>query len=167
MTKFFNSTKDLFKYINEQIEDTMKDEVLETVRDVEQEKIQEVVYDAYRPTEDRWERRYSNGGLMDRDNIRIEEFDKTNDGYSMFIKNMTGGNPTANPVQDFTDAPNYLAGIIEYGRPDKKGYYTWGSNHDFMKPRPFTYETIRELERTLLHVHAMKRGLRRRGIQTE
>lgn len=175
MSKDFDSLTKLFGFIEEKVRETLHDDVLEKVKDVEQKKIQEEVYDAYKPTEGTYiDRRYSNGGLMDRDNIRIEQYTNRNGEQSIFIKNMTGGNPLANPVQDFTDAPNYLAGIIEHGRyvsgGNAMGVYTknkYNTQYNYLKPRPFTYETIRELDRTLAHLHALKLGLKKRGIETD
>lgn len=163
----FKDLKSLFKHIEKDVERSMKQEVTEKVKDVEQEKIQEVVYDAYKPLneDEPWKRRHHNDGLIDRDNME-RTYSKEGDNHIIKIKNTTDSNPNSSYTA-FTKTPNYLAGIIENERT--KGLYMFDreGGYGYREPRPFTFKTIKELERTLAHVKAMKDGLRKSGYKIE
>lgn len=162
----FNNLKDLFKHINNQITDTLQNEVSEKVKDVQSDKVREVVYGGYTSQKPKYDRRNGNGGLADKSNMKSTVTSSGNDS-TLEVKNVADSNPNVDYTAG-TNAPNYLAGIIEYGRDS--GLYSYnrtGTESEFMSPRPFTEETVDELERTEGHVDAMKTGLKKRGIDVE
>lgn len=67
----FKNIKTMFKHIEEQIQDTMTNEVADTVKDNMAETIQTSVYDAYSPQY--YNRRMNNGGLSDTQNMEVTE----------------------------------------------------------------------------------------------
>ena len=114
----------------------LSDEVFPLVRGMMQENIEADVYGAYTPTQ--YKRRYDNGGMMDPRNIQGTISD---DGLSLTIQNVTPPNP-ANGTTD-KDLPT----VIELG--DKGGYdYYPSKRNEYAEPRPFTYDTFMEVDKT-------------------
>jgi|GEM_PF-1743404 len=125
----FNSIEGLVMYALSDVATVLKVDAVEEIKDIEERKIQENVYDVY---EGEYERRYKNGGLGDRDNIKGEVSIIGNE----VLLNVT--NDTL--VSEFSyDSPQgtYLDEIIEYGTGVKTPYG---------EPRPFIQPTIEEIE---------------------
>jgi hypothetical protein len=166
VSKNFNSIKDLEKYLNKQMADVLQNEVAEKVKDVEQESIDRTVYGGYQPTSpdsEPWvyERRRDDGGLRDRRNME-ETVVHTSNGVELSIENTTTGSD-----DDFE-----IADLVEYGDGANGKEYSFKSNRDntayqYLRGRPFTKETVEELERTGEHVDEMRKGLRRKGLDVE
>lgn len=161
MPEFKNLTE-LEKYVQSLIKESLVQDVAEVVKEAEQLAIEGIVYKGYRPNSpDRepwvYERRGMNGGLQDKKNMVV---DVSDDGESISVTNKTRGkdDPSVN-----------VAGLVEYGHQGGYGEYDFDRNRDstawqYLRPRPFTEETIKILEQTEYHVEALKKGMKRKGI---
>lgn len=136
----FNNLTDLFRYIEHQAQDTMCNEVAETVKNTMSEAVDSAVYNVYQP--EYYNRRGLNGGLADKDNYTVEEIQN-----GIVITNDT-------PLDNGDNEPR-LDDIICNGLGRQP------------LPRDFYSETENELLRTQAHKGALKRGLRDRGIDVE
>lgn len=147
---------ELAKLIQKKIDSALRNEVTEKVKDVMQDKVQSEVYDVYTSNSDHpdaYIRREEDSGLKDRDNM----IGIVKDGV-LSVENVTR----------MQDTGYYEAGLIEYGNNAGYGNYDYSpaknSVGDFRQSRPFIEETRRELDRTDVHVEAMKKGLKRQGL---
>lgn len=169
MTKFFDDPEKLFQYVQEQAMDVMNKEVAKESKDLLSQHVEDDVYDAYTSQNPYKDRREDDGGLSDTDNM-IHTVTNTVNGMELFVKNISNGNPNIT-YQGGVQPPNYLAGIIEYGRePNRKGLYAYnqtGTEDEFLRPRPFISNTASELSRTLEHLEWFKDGMKRRGIKLD
>lgn len=159
------SFEEIIAQVNPKIQNALKNEVSEEVRDVYQKHIDQDVYDAYSPGR---ERRDIGGGLIADENIIGEV-----KGNTLEVKNIT-------PLDDFdingdiishSSSGAELGEIIEYGLAytGNAPYLFSGdmSGQPWTQPRPFTKNTIDDLQRNKQHVNAMKKGLQRQGIKTK
>jgi len=147
--------KELFKFIEGAVQTTLENDVANHAKDVLKDKIQTVVYDQYDPTE--YERKYSNGGLLDDENIEI----KKGKG-SISIRSTRTNDDDTDGRDGYARGTKDVASILETGTG-----YTWTRSAIYQMqpyPRPFHYETFLEMQKTLSHVDALKRGLKRLGI---
>lgn len=162
----FKSLNDLFKHLQTNvIPDVLENEVYSVVVETEQKMIEEHVYDAYSPASSNgepwvYERRRYNGGLSDPRNMMASFYTVTG-GYEMLVQNITKG----------SDDNFYIAPLIEYGDKHNGLEYQYKSNRDgtawqYLRERNFTYQTMEELKKTLKHVEAFRKGLKRFGIRT-
>lgn len=156
--KTFNNLKDLELYLKNVVNDVLSDEVAEMVKDKQQDHIMDDVYLQYNIVDGQrkepyvYDRRYYEGGLVDRDNIVA----KVEDG-TLTVTNITKGQ----------DGVDNLAGLIEYGDNSAYGQYDWKYNRDntqdqYLSPRPFIENTRREIAEKKLHVSSLKKGLEKR-----
>lgn len=136
----FNNLNDLFRYIERQTQDTMRNEVAETVKDTMSKAVDSAVYNVYQS--EYYTRRGLNGGLADKDNYTVEEIQN-----GIIVQNDT-------PLDNGNNIPR-LDNIICNGL----------GRQPF--PRDFYSETENELLRTQAHKEALKRGLRDRGVDAE
>lgn len=155
----FKNMKELAAYLNKQIAFVMEDEVAEKVKDVQQRNIQEQVYEAYTPFQYS-RRRWSNGGLGDRESMEVDVVE-TGNGVELTVTNRAKGQ----------DDNFEIAELVEYGDGYNGKEYTYKRNRNntqnqYLEPRPFTAETVSELQMNNEHVTAFKEGLRKRGIDT-
>ena len=121
---------DEFDLLMERLKEELRDitpAIAEEMKNIEQEVINEVVYDAYSPTY--YERRYEDGGLGDKENME-HDIEETANGFIISVKNTTKGNDEYSEAEGYTDG--YIADIIEEG----KGY-GYGLD-DVIGARPFT-----------------------------
>ncbi len=132
----FNNLNDLFKKIENDIQDTMQNEVAETVKEEMQAAIQSTVYDAYTPKQ--YSRRLSDGGMLDGKNIQT-----MSDGHTLTVKNIA---PLDNGRTDYA-----LDDIVVNGM----GYMPY--------PRDFYSECAEQLKTSEKHVEALKQGLKKKG----
>lgn len=138
----FKNIKELEQFINKQAQKALKNEVAEEVKRTLKENIIDEVYDKYTPTE--YER---TGGLYQDRNIEA----------------IVNGN-TLSVRSTRTERGRDIAQIIESGIG-----YEWKDSRIYNMqpyPRPFHYETFLELQRTLKHVDALKKGLNKLGVKT-
>lgn len=136
----FKNLNSLCRHIEKQIQDTMVNEVADTVKDNMSEAVHTSVYDAYSPQY--YNRRMNNGGLSDTHNIEVTEIQN---GIS--VHNAT---PLDNGRNDYS-----LDEIIVYGlgnQPFERDFYT---------------ETADKLQENQEHTEALKQGLKKRGIEVE
>jgi hypothetical protein len=153
----FRKFSDLQNYIEEKIKDSLGNEVIEIVKDVELDNIEKEVYNKYEEPI-MYKRRRENEGLLDRDNIKA--YPRKN--YMQYeIINETRKKGRRN---------EYLAPLIEYGHQKARALYN-DIGYEFprfglayMRPRRFTEATIRELRQYGEHVDTMKDGLKARGL---
>lgn len=143
----------LLKDLKSDIEDTLLDEVLETVRDIEMEHVQDEVFSVYSPTI--YERR-SSGGLDDRENV----VGQVKNGV-LIVQNGT-------PFNEGYGTENKgigLAVMVNDGGTYKHDYdYGFRTiEAPFSKPRPFLDNTAEEIERTDDVENALAKGLRKRN----
>lgn len=136
----FKNINALFKHIEEQVQDTMTNEVADAVTENMAEAIQTSVYDAYSPQY--YKRRMQNGGLIDRNNMDVTEI------------------PNGIAVHDAASLDNgrndyNLDEIIVYGL----------GNQPF--ERDFYAETTERLQENQEHTETLKQGLKKRGIEVE
>lgn len=144
----YDDIQELLNDIRSDIEDTLSDEVLDKVKDIELKHVEEDVFAVYKPKI--YERR-ENGGIDDPDNIvgdvhdmqlEVENVTRFNDGY--FSSNHGVG----------------LADLINDG--DRFGGYFYDYPGSFNQPRPFLDNTVEEIEKTDSVENALAEGLRKR-----
>jgi|LSQX01.2.fsa_nt_gb hypothetical protein len=166
MARGFRNMSELSKALEKHIKQSMENEVAEVVKDVMQEKINDEVYMSYRHSSGdsgrqepyRYERRYYEGGLIDRDNIAHEV---SKDG-TLTVENIAKGK----------DSGDDLAPLIEMGHNKGYGSYDYTSNRDntqdqYLQPRPFIAKTREELQKEGKHIKALKDGLKKQGLRVE
>jgi hypothetical protein len=161
--KKFNNLKELEEYLKPKMLQVVENEVAKEIKDVEQLNIEEVVYQGYVTSNAqgqpwKYKRRRQNDGLQDRDNM-VEKARYIGNTVELTIENITEGSN-----EDFKIAP-----LIEYGDGNGGKEYEYKNNRDdtadqYLAPRPFTEETIKELKLTNRHINAFKQGMRKRGI---
>lgn len=132
----FESVEDLLNYVESDIKNALENEVATQVKLIEQEIIDEVVYDVYNPT--RYERRYDYEGLSDIRNMK-HEVKKIGDEITLFVSNET---KVSEHTYDSGEG-EYLDEIIEYGMLKSKRYEKVDVDEvpRYAEPRPFTEET--------------------------
>ena len=140
----FDNLSALQKHINEAIADALGNEVAEEIKQTESEVIDRVVYH-FAPS--LYVRR-TNGGLGDTSNMSAEVT-----GGFLVVKNLTPPNPDYRHTK--LNSP-YIASAVEFG----ERYDFWRDSY----PRPFTAETAKALQTNKNHIKALRRGLRRKGI---
>ena len=144
-----------FDLLMERLKKELKDitpAIAEEMKNIEQEVINEVVYDAYSPTY--YERRYEDGGLSDKENME-HDIEETVNGFIISVKNITKGNDEYSGAEGYTDG--YIADIIEEG----KGY-GYGLD-DVIGSRPFTEISQNVIDYTDKIENTIIRELKKRG----
>ncbi len=137
----FKNLNSLCRHIEKQIQDTMVNEVADTVKDNMAEAVHTSVYDAYNPQY--YNRRMNNGGLSDTQNIEVTEIQN---GISVH-----DAAPLDNGRNDYSlDDIIVNRGVLGY--PQSRDFYT---------------ETADKLQENQEHTEALKQGLKKRGIEVE
>ena len=132
----FNNLNDLFKKIENDIQETMRNEVAENAKDEMIDAIRTSVYHGYAPIE--YIRRYGNGGIGARENIKVDEIDN-----GIMLKDIA---PLDNGRTDYA-----LDDIVVNGL----GFMPF--------PRDFYSKIVEELSENKEHMQALKDGLKKRG----
>jgi hypothetical protein len=142
--------KNLKTKLKSKIDDALRNEVAEIVTETMLSNIKTEVYDAYNPK--RYERRYDDGGIVDEGNIVSKV-----KGNTLTVENITMSNKEYLPKGE---KPFKIAGVIEHGSGAGYGEY------DYYDPgaRPFLEETRNDLIKNKQHIDAIKKGLKRQGI---
>ena len=146
---------DEFDLLMERLKKELRDitpAIAEEMKNIEQEVINEVVYNAYSPTH--YERRYEDGGLGDKENME-HDIEETANGFIISVKNITKGNDEYSEAEGYTDG--YIADIIEEG----KGY-GYGLD-DVIGARPFTEISQNVIDYTDKVENTIIRELKKRG----
>lgn len=169
----YKNLNDLMNGIQSAIDKTLENEVFEEVKETEVRHIQTDVYDVYKPKD--YFRRYGNTGMLDPNNIVImDEFgDNTVTNGNLSIVNITS--PKSYTADGEVTVNKDLPELIEYGHENylnknstANGYdYPYGASTSFLEPRPFTANTIDELQTTKAHVVALKNGLSAKGFDVK
>ena len=146
---------DEFDLLMERLKKELRDitpAIAEEMKNIEQEVINEVVYNAYSPTY--YERRYEKGGLSDKENME-HDIEETANGFIVSVKNITKGNDEYSEAEGYTDG--YIADIIEEG----KGY---GYDLDsVIGARPFTEISQNVIDYTDKIENTIIRELKKKG----
>jgi hypothetical protein len=146
----------LTKFLTENIKEILVEVVVPKVKEVEIETIWDVVYGVY-PNPKQYQRRGSNGGLLDKENIiHVPLFG----GFYYSIRNITRK----------YQRDEYLAPLIEYGHNraismGDIGYEYPRHGLAYMQPRPFVQMTIQRLVLGKEHELAMRQGLKSMGFE--
>lgn len=155
--------KELEKELYKRINIALDTEVADTVKEVMTDHIIQDVYDAYEPTA--YQRRYDDGGLLDPDNIIAT---LGNNG-EMLVQNVALGNDSVYMEDSISrvyyssyNINKFIAPIIETGI----GYDIGGWAYDGV-PRPFIQNTHDDLEQNHYHTEAMKRSLKKQGLEAK
>ena len=148
------SLKELRSYIEKCIDDSLENEVLETVKKIEINHIEEDVCNVYSPSA--YERR-SNLGVDDPENI-IGNI--TQNGV-LEVENIT----EFNPEYETENRGLGLVKLIEYGHKTSGYYYDYPKSDSFTDPRPFISNTKNEIKENKNHVIAIKSGLEKHKIK--
>lgn len=152
--KHFTDIDALLADVQKSINKSLKDEVMEAVREVELKHIQDDVLDVYSPSI--YNRRGS-GGIDDVRNI----VGTVKDGR-LTVENET-------PFNEAYGSRNHgtgLAYMINEGGNSEHDYdYGFrGMEAPYAEPRPFIESTIEELDKTEIIEEALARGMKKDGI---
>lgn len=150
------SLKELRNYIEKCIDDSLENEVLETVKKIETSHVEEDVFDVYSPSA--YERR-STLGIDDPDNI---VGNITQNGV-LEIENIT----EFNPEYETENRGLGLVKLIEYGHKTSGYFYDYPKSDNFTDPRPFISNTKKEIKENKSHVIAIKSGLEKHQIKVK
>ena len=157
----FRTIAEALRYANTQllpaVDTTLETEVFDAAKTTYVAAAETVVYDAYEPK--MYERRGEYDGLADPYNVVVVG-DKASNG-KVTIRNITKPNPNAINAEAVTTGKS-LPALIEYGHGYKGNVYDFPRRgREYMKPRPFTYET-RERLAAGLYRRVLKAGLKTR-----
>jgi hypothetical protein len=145
----FNNLNNLFNFIKEKIEESLKTDVAQTIKEVEREHVYKDVYSKYEPR--RYERKMDDGGLssiknMDHD-VKIN-----GDSIELTITNKRTDEKTGKYIPYVVET-----GIgYDYTEPDYPN-----PPYTYQNPRPFTKETIKDLQQHKQHIMTLKRSLQK------
>lgn len=136
----FNNLNDLFNHIEADIQDTMVNEVAETVKEEMVIAVETSVYRVYDPVQ--YNRRYGNGGLGARENMHVEEIPN-----GIYVRDIA---PLDNGRTDYALDDIVVNGL---GR--------------MPFPRDFYSECEEQLLLNENHKEALKQGLKNRGYNVK
>lgn len=169
----YKNLNDLMVSVQSAIDNTLENEVFEEVKETELRHIEKDVYAVYKPND--YFRRYEHTGMLDPNNIVItDEFgDNTVTNGKLSVVNITS--PKSYTADGEATINKDLPELIEYGHKNylnknstANGYdYPYGTDTSFIEPRPFTANTIDELQTTKAHVVALKKGLSSKGFDVD
>ena len=149
------SLSELKRILQEKIDVALLTDTADTVSEVMMEHIVTDVYESYIPV--MYNRRYNNGGLADPDNISVslDEYGR------LYVGQFTLSDKYYRMGEYILTSSNYgkpIADIIETG----KGY-------DVVSPgaRPFLKNTREDLQKNKQHVDALKKGLKKQGLEVK
>jgi hypothetical protein len=157
----FKNENELIKYLQSQMRDVMNNEMAQMVKKKESESVEKNVYQAYQPENGEpfiYERRKINGGLADERNMKHKVKNVPN-GVELSVENKTKGK----------DDNFQIADLVEYGDGYNGKEYDYktnriGTEHEYLRGRPFTEKTEEDIVQSNEHVEIMKNGLKARGI---
>lgn len=145
----YDDIDSLLNDLKSDIEDTLSNEVLDEVRDIELFHIEQDVFRSYSPKI--YERRRV-GGIGDPNNLvwKVQNMELEVDNVAEFNE----GHGTYNRGQGLADLINAGEG--------KSGYY-YDYPGEFERARPFIDDTIEEIEQTGSVENALAKGLKKRN----
>lgn len=139
----YNNLNDLFRRIESDIQDTLREEVADCVKDEMEFEIQMNVYNAYSPLY--YKRREYNGGLIAKENM-----DSKVDGNTLTVKDIAPLNKSDSSNSNW--------------EPDEIIVNGYGN---MPAPRDFYGGTKEQLEEHGYHTEALKKGMRKRGYDVK
>lgn len=151
----FKDLKDLEKYLQSKINDSLNNEVADMVKDEIVTSVNDVVYSAGIPK--RYERRgiFPNSlGLGD----EMQMHHTVKDGV-LEVTDDASINLDPRYHESDIDMSKSLAENIEYGYGSKKLWYN--------EPRPFMKDAENNIKSKKSHIKTMKEGLKKRGLNVE
>lgn len=147
--------------IKRDMKESLQNEATEYIKDKMQEHIQSDVYDQYHRWESLgfvdepfvYERRYENGGLISRENIKMTPIEN-----GVMIENITKGSN-----QNIS-----LAELIEHGDGYNGYEYEYKENRDgtsyqYLQSRPFMKNTKEEIENSKECIEIIKNSMKNKG----
>ena len=143
---------DIYNKLLKDIKNEIAPKIAEEMKNIEQEVIEEVVYNAYTPTY--YERRYEDGGLSDKENMKETIVSKENN-IEIKVKNVTKGN------SEYSDAEGYTTGYIDEIIETGQGY-GYDLNY-YIGARPFTEVSQNVIDYTDRIVKLFEEELRKKG----
>ena len=147
----YKELDDIYNKLLKDIENEIAPKIAEEMKNIEQEVIEDVVYNAYNPTY--YERR-TIGGLGDKENMKETIMSKGNT-LEIRVENITKGNSEYSDAEGYTDG--YIDEIIETGQ----GY---GYDLDnYIGARPFTEITQNVIDYTDRIDKVIEEELRKKG----
>lgn len=154
----FNNTSDLYKTIMGKVNNSLKNEVAEKVKEVQSDSIQKVVYEVYSPK--MYKRRGNSKGLSDiknmKENLVIDD--------SLNVTELKISNET--PFNGENEYSSSLARVVVTG----VGYNYFPPNDDdaaYLHPRDFVQDTELTLIDNKDHVKALKESLKKKGLKVK
>lgn len=138
----FDSVKDLFNSVKDDISEVLSNDVFEEIREVELSHIKSDVYDAYPQRKYKWR---TTDGIDDPDNIVIEGGKAKVTGNNIEISVIN----EALPVNK-SEPYDLLDELLEYGT---------GINTPYGRPRPFVRNTEKEIEENNILEKVLKEEL--------
>lgn len=148
MKDLYDDVDELLEALEADIEDTLKHEVLDTVKEIELRHVEEDVFDAYKP---KIYGRRDSGGINDPDNIV-----GTVQNMELEVENIT---PFASGYGTWNRGVG-LTELINDGNNTSGFFYDYYG--EFNRPRPFIDNTADEIERTDDVENALAKGLNKR-----
>lgn len=148
MKDLYDDVKELLKFLEADIEDTLMQEVLDEVKEIELRHVEEDVLDIYTPKI--YERRNMDG-IDDPDNIV-----GTVENMELEVENIT---PFASGYGTWNKGVG-LTELINEGNSTSGFFYDYYG--EFNRPRPFIDNTADEIERTDDVENALAKGLNKR-----
>ena len=147
--------KELEQELYKRINTALDTDVANTIKNVMSNHIRDDVYNKHKPKY--YSRRGSNGGLADTENLKATLSE-------LFVQNVTLGSKTfySKHAQGYVPSGNankFITPIIESG----VGYDAW----DDAFPRPYVQNTHDDLEQNHYHTEAMKRSLKKQGLEVK
>lgn len=139
----------LLKELKSDIEDTLMDEVLDEVKNIEIEHIEQDVFSVYSPS---IYKRRLNDGIDDLDNIIGEVR-----GLQLEVDNITEFNDDYGTYNHGRG----LADLVNDG--ERKSGFFYDYHGEFERARPFIDNTIEEIEQTDSVENALAKGLKKRN----
>lgn len=162
---------ELESHINKVLKNTLDADdnmVADIVKTTESDKVEEVVYDKYRPNRGEpwvYERRGTDGGLADTSNME-HEAQMSGNKVKMEVINTTpphdeynGNGLKDGDVASLVEGGDGTSGLEYSGKTNRSG-----DAYKYLGARPFQRETVAELKRNGLHAQALASELRGKGL---
>lgn len=143
----------LFKYLQEEIDESLNSDVLNEIRDAEIYFINQDVLNSYSPKV--YKRRLKNGIDSPKNIINV-----SSETGKLIVRNVT----EFNPAYDSQNRGEGLAGLLEYGEGWGGFYYDF-SSPKFNKPKRFISDTKAAINIGKLHVLSLRSGMKKRGFK--
>lgn len=148
--------KELRKYIEKSINNSLENEVFEAVKEIQLKHIQEDVLDVYSPQT--YQRR-DNLGIDDPENIT---FKPVKNGV-LEVENIT----QFNPGYETKNQGLGLVKLIEYGHEISGYSYDYPKSEDFTNSRSFIANSKKEIKEIKSHIKAIKSGFKRNKFEVK